>query len=843
MKTIFSIPIRSTILFFICLLLGSFGFAQNYDLAWAKAFGSTETDAAYSCVVDGDGNVITTGSFTGTVDFDPGPGTTNLTAVFGNIDIFIQKLSPAGNLLWALRIGGVSYDYAFELALSSAGEVYVTGTFGETVDFNPGAGIFNLTAASIYMANDMFILKLDANGTFLWAKSIGAEHVETPRAILVDSTGNLLTTGSFSGNVDFDPGTGSSYLTSSGLEDIFIQKLDANGNFISATRMGGTGNDRATGLALDTSGNICLTGQFASTVDFDPGIGTNDITSPGGFAAFILKLDANINFLWVRSLGVAGHVIMHNIEVDNSGNIYTGGYFLSTVDFDPGAGTNSITSTGSDDAFIHKLDASGNFIWVKTCGGTGADRISSFKLDDMGNIYSIGEFQYTADLDPGTGSDSLTSTGSYVDMFIQRLDADGDFVWVKQIGGPANDNPTALFLDPSNNMYVSGIFSSTVDFDPGPATSNLASAGSSDAFILKFSRCQVTGTDIINSCDPHTWINGVEYTASNYTATYAIPGSAVNGCDSVVTLNLTIGDNQSPMPNLVSLPDLTATCAATSLTAPTATDNCAGSITATHNVTLPITAQGTTVVTWTYDDGNGNTSTQTQNVVIDDNTAPVPNAATLSDINVQCSVNLLTVPTATDNCAGSITATHNVTLPITTQGTTVVTWTYGDGNGNTSTQVQNIIISPIIETVSVNGITLSSNQNGAIYQWVDCINNNTPISGATSQMFTPVENGSYAAVITMNSCTETSGCVSITTVGVGEVDLYNWKVYPNPAREKMTIVIDKAERILVKDVSGKIVAEQQLQTGSNQLVIEGLSSGMYFIQAKTGTENVRFVKE
>jgi hypothetical protein len=151
-------------------------------------------------------------------------------------------------------------------------------------------------------------------------------------------------------------------------------------------------------------------------------------------------------------------------------------------------------------------------------------------------------------------------------------------------------------------------------------------------------------------------------------------------------------DNVAPVADLVSLPDVNADCEVTSLTVPTATDNCVGLINGVSDAILPITAQGTTVVTWTYDDGNGNTSTQTQVVVINDETEPIPNEATLADVIAECSVTTLTEPSATDNCGGVVLVTNNATLPITAQGTTVVTWTYDDGNGNTSTQTQNIVI-------------------------------------------------------------------------------------------------------------------------------------------------------
>ena len=172
-----------------------------------------------------------------------------------------------------------------------------------------------------------------------------------------------------------------------------------------------------------------------------------------------------------------------------------------------------------------------------------------------------------------------------------------------------------------------------------------------------------------------------------------------DGNTSTQAQNVVIDDVTDPVPDAASLADVTAECSVTSLTAPTATDNCGGSVTVTNDASLPITAQGTTVVTWTYDDGNGNTTTQTQNVVIDDITDPVPDAASLSDVTAECSVTSLTTPTATDNCGGAVTVTNDATLPITAQGTTVVTWTYDDGNGNTTTQTQNVVIDDITDPV------------------------------------------------------------------------------------------------------------------------------------------------
>ncbi|MCT4559892.1 MAG: HYR domain-containing protein, partial [Crocinitomicaceae bacterium] len=198
-----------------------------------------------------------------------------------------------------------------------------------------------------------------------------------------------------------------------------------------------------------------------------------------------------------------------------------------------------------------------------------------------------------------------------------------------------------------------------------------------------------------------------------YTITWTYTGT--NGATSTQTQTVVVDDISAPVPNQASLAAITASCEVTSLTAPTATDNCSGSVTGTHNVSLPITTQGTTVVTWTYTDAEGNSATQTQNVVINDNTAPVPNQTNLTDISAACEVNSLTAPTAIDNCSGTVTGTHNASLPITAQGTMVVTWTYTDAAGNSSTQNQNVIINdnqaPVPTQASLSDISAACEVN------------------------------------------------------------------------------------------------------------------------------------
>jgi|GEM_PF-1513706 len=169
---------------------------------------------------------------------------------------------------------------------------------------------------------------------------------------------------------------------------------------------------------------------------------------------------------------------------------------------------------------------------------------------------------------------------------------------------------------------------------------------------------------------------------------------------SSATATITINDVIIPVADLTTLPDITGECDATIASAPTATDNCAGALTGTTSDPLYYDQQGTYTVTWTFDDGNGNTTTQTQNVVVDDLTAPVTDLPTLADITGECDATIASAPTATDNCAGALTGTTSDPLYYDQQGTYTVTWTFDDGNGNTTTQTQNVVVDDLTAPVT-----------------------------------------------------------------------------------------------------------------------------------------------
>ena len=497
----------STITKLLLFIFLSFVFEMNAQiLEWARSMGSANLEYGKSITVDSDGNVYTTGIFRGTTDFDPGPGTFELTPVGGN-DIFIQKLDAEGNFIWTKSIGGVENDAVGSIEVDNLGNIYVTGFYQETVDFDPGAGTTEHTSNG---NGDIFVLKLNASGNYVWSGSMGGPLLDYGAAIALDGNGNTLITGSFVGTADFDPGLGISNYTAVGQFDIFIVKLDPSGNLIWTKTMGGTDSDEGIMLRVDDQGNIFSTGYFRGSADFDPGMSTTLLTSAGDNDVYVQKLDASGNLVWVCSMGGTSTDQGNSIAIDATGNTYTTGYFQGTSDFDPGAGVYALSSEGNKDIFVQKLDSTGDFEWAMSIGSASNDLGSSITVDDNGNIYTTGSFEGSADFDPGANTFNLTSQ-DMTDVFIQKLDNSGNFLWALSFGGLSDHLANSIAVDTTGNIYTTGYFSVTTDFDPSAGTFEISSNGGLDAFVQKLSQCMV---------ETETELNGITISATATEVTY-----------------------------------------------------------------------------------------------------------------------------------------------------------------------------------------------------------------------------------------------------------------------------------------------------------------------------------
>ena len=483
MKTLYKTFLSAFRPFLLAITLtANFGLGVNaQSLQWAKAMGEMGNEYGVSITTDNAGNIYTTGYFYDSADFDPGVGSFDLTSA-GSSDVFVSKLDASGNFLWAKAMGGIGGEEGNSIATDEAGNVYITGYYNGTADFDPSAGTFNLTSAG---EGDVFVVKIDASGNFLWAKTIGGSGNDWGISIAIDPIGSVYFTGHFTGTADFDPGEGIFNLTSAGNTDIFVSKLDSNGNFLWAKAMGGTGSDIGFSIAVDGMGNVYTTGFFSATADFHHGAGIFNLTSAGGNDIFISKLDSIGNFLWAKAIGGTGGDRGNAIAIDGLGNVYTTGYFSSTADFAPGAGIFTLTSAGNTDIFISKLDSMGNFLWAKAMGGMSGDGGNSIATNGAGNVFVTGYFKEITDFDPGSATFNLTSAGGN-DIFITELDSSGNFLWAGAIGGADNDMGNSIATDNAANVYTTGYFAGAIDFDIQAGISILpSSGGSQDIFVCK----------------------------------------------------------------------------------------------------------------------------------------------------------------------------------------------------------------------------------------------------------------------------------------------------------------------------------------------------------------------
>ncbi|MBC7886987.1 MAG: T9SS type A sorting domain-containing protein [Ferruginibacter sp.] len=428
--------------------------------------------------IDPLGNVYSLGNIGpgSTRDVDPGPGIYNLFG--GNGTNIIYKVNTAGQFIWAKQLpSGVTPEF---LKSDAAGNVYLVGLYNSTSDFDPGPAVFNLTSVA---GGDIFTLKLDSAGNFLWAKSQGGNSTDIGYGIAISTSGNVYTAGLFSGTCDFDPGVGVYNMGGVG-PDTYISALDAAGNFLWAKHIA-EGSNGAHSISTNTLGDIVIAGVFSGTKDFDTGAGVFNITSSGSADIFILKLDGLGNFVWAKAVGGIGIEGDEAVTLDPLGNVYITGSFGFTADFDPGPAVFNLTVSGGLDIFVLKLNVSGGFVWAKQMSGLLTEKGYDITTDAAGNVYTTGIFEDVADFDPGAGVFNLTTKGSR-DIFISKLTTDGNFGWAVGFGETTSEDAgNAIAVDAAGSVYTTGTFLGQIDFDPGPGTAILIDINQS-IFVHKF---------------------------------------------------------------------------------------------------------------------------------------------------------------------------------------------------------------------------------------------------------------------------------------------------------------------------------------------------------------------
>lgn len=416
------------------------------------------------------------------------------------ITVYDCSTPPQIDWKWAKAISGdnaregIGIPYVYGIATDTSDAAYTTGYFAHEVDFDPGPNEYLMTA---YGVVDGFVCKLNSDGDFVWARQIGgAGSGVIAYAIDSDREGNVFITGGFSSFVDFDPGPQTHTLYAFGESDIFILKLNQNGEFQWVKNIGGVlGGCWGSHISIEeNTSNIYTTGTTSGQIDFDPGTGVFLMgNGDPKYNIFISKLDSLGNFIWAKEIRGPtewSFTSGTSIAIDQTnGNIYTAGHFYGTCDFDTGPGIDSMTSNGEADVFLLKLDSHGDYQWALQMGGVSNDYCPAVALGSSGNdnLYVSGGYNGTVDFDPGPGVFNLTSAD---ELFICKLDSAGHFIWGKSFGGSGGltgYTGAYLHVDTFENetLVATGGFAGTADFDPGPENYELTTTGELDLFVTK----------------------------------------------------------------------------------------------------------------------------------------------------------------------------------------------------------------------------------------------------------------------------------------------------------------------------------------------------------------------
>ena len=479
-----------------CMLL-SILFFKNADgqinYQWAKSIGSHQGDAGKAIAVDGGGNVYATGFYGGSADFNPFGGVSQVLTRTGLFDCFIVKYNALGSIMWKDKVRPSNIASAaagLAIAVDGSGNVYILGIFGGTIGFSLST-TDSLTSAG---ANDCFFAKYSSSGVFQWAKRFGGADEDWGLSIAVDGTGTgVFLTGYFKGvNANFSGQSGvDATLTNATAsnKDAFLAKYNTAGVFQWAKGIGGSGED--IGTAVDANNTyVTITGSFQGTVDFNPGSTPQSQFAAGLKDAFVVKYFLDGTFGWAIRLGHPGNTNIAQgtgITLD-ANNVYVTGIFRDSIDFDINTKSHA---AGLQDAFFAKYSLSTTLGFGYNIGSANnpTDTVNTYDIaidpSGSGDIYLTGAYNGRLNINPAQGGDTLDCAGLQ-DIFFSKYDNSGNKIWARRIGGAFADVGLGIAVGNSGNVFLTGYYQDTINFDPGAGIAMRGSAGDRDIFIAKF---------------------------------------------------------------------------------------------------------------------------------------------------------------------------------------------------------------------------------------------------------------------------------------------------------------------------------------------------------------------
>ncbi|MGB3948883.1 MAG: SBBP repeat-containing protein [Bacteroidia bacterium] len=807
----------------------------NFINAFSEGGASDENGNGF--VIDASKNIYLTGTFQDSLDFDPGAGILNITSI-GLNDMFIQKFDSTFNHVFTKCLQNVSDGTSCAITIDPTGNIYSAGSFSGTTDFDPDSPIANKYAVD---GHNYYIHKLNSSGVFQWAKTVISNGELHTRAITTDKYGNSYSTGYFYNSVDFDPGPGT-FMLEAKRGDSFIRKLDASGNLTWAVSLEslsgviGSWGSRAADITVDSMGNVYVLGNFKEEVDFDPSSNTFIITPISYYdELFIEKLDSDGNFLWAKALQQNSNPSYttepKKIIVDNTGAIYISGSFTGIMDFDPSLSVHPLTSYSysNPDAFIGKYSSAGDLLWVKKIGISNSIDVFSYSfvtgmaLDASKNIIISVMFGVTPNdsiiIEPG----SINITNQFTDGII-KFDNNGNYIWIK--GFPpslqGNIKITSLKLDKLNNIYYTGMFSGTIDFNPDTSVYYMSSSSSANDNIF---------IEKLDSTANFVWAKAIGGPNSDYSNDIYL--------DNFNNVYIT-GTYHSPMdfdpgPSVFTLSTLSYDAFIEKL-------NSNGDF-VWAQATTTAAIGGATGVSIAVDYNNnvyiaGSLLSSLMDLDPTAGSYQVVPAGNVDGFVIklnQCVVNSILPAQVSCN---DYTFNGNIYSNSGTYGELLGT----SSHGCDSTVTFDVIVNGPITTVTQNGNYFTANQSGAAYQWLDC-NSSNLINNANAQSMAVSQSGSFAVEITLNGCTDTSDCIPFIAAGIPSSNTTDVKIYPLPFSTEFTLEYNtnsKPTKMYIINTLGELVFEQIIQTDLKQIIrLEGLPSGIYSLRVENDYSSIQ----
>lgn len=592
---------------------------------------------------------------------------------------------------WVDDFGGTGDSKPTGMVVDKQNNIYISGYFSGTVDFDPKAGVKKLTSVGGY---DIYVAKYKPDGTLVWAESMGGNGLDQVNCMAIDKNGNITLTGQFqSTNLDADPGPGVFTLSSVGSDDIFAIHLDNTGKFLWAKSIGGAETDRGEEVATDSQGNIILTSIFQSPI----AVGSSSYSSSSGaYNGLIIKYNPSGAVLWSVNIGSPGDSGAFGVRTDNNDNIAISGVFSGTANFNPLGTVNNITASTNDAPFVAEYNSSGNLIWVHSGNGNLSTNQSVISVDNNNNVYfsaanrSVLTFNGGVTINPG--------------MFIAKYSSAGKFRFAKSINGPGSGYVYQLVNDQNNNVYFAGYFTGTLDFDPSSAVANVSYHGQRDFFIGKYdtdgnykfafsagsSSCDLTlGIELAIDYNNNVVLGGSFCSTVNFDASGCSKDNvtAINGISDSFIAKYAVGSPASITNNRIIAPSDTVFCGSGSPSVITGSTPSGGIGTYAYQWENSTDGVNFTDISGATEINYAPKSISSNNYYrrkVSSGSCTSPTYSNIVSFKVQTSLsgNVITAPAVTSFCSGGAPAAITGSTPIGGSGSYTYQWQNSANNAN-----------------------------------------------------------------------------------------------------------------------------------------------------------------